>query len=173
MSRLAIVPTFVLILLLLADPLSARQSADSTGDPGFQVALLAGQAGVSGGVHRFLGGHAAFSGSRWGAAAHGLFGRGNGYASTLFSGGPTIRFPVHPRAELEFMIGAAYYGESLDTSGRAGSVFGPSGSALVRVPAGPVHLAAGFSGWYASYTDEIAVNPVPAEGIRFILGVGR
>ncbi len=128
---------------------------------------------MSGGAHRFFGAHAGFSGERWGGSAHALLGSGNGFGSTLVSAGPTVRFPLHPRVELELMLGAAYYGESLDTTGRAGSVFGPSGAVLARVPVGPVHLAAGFTGWYASYTDEIAVNPVPAQGLRLMLGVGR
>ncbi len=156
-------------------PLAAQGAPEegSGAGPGLHGEVVAGQTAITGSVHRFGGVHASFTGERWGAGAQLQVGSGSGFSSTYFTGGPSIRIPMHPRADLQVMAGFGYYGESVDASGRSGSVFGPAASALVRIPTGPLHVAVGLTGWYAEYTDEIAVNPVPADGLRFFIGVGR
>lgn len=171
--RLATLALVVVVALAIALPAAAQQEGLSGIGPGFHGALLGGSAGSLGSGHMFGGVHASWSEGRWGGALQAHLGSGNEFSSRFASGGPTVRFGLHPRADLELMVGAAWYSETLDSTGRAGSVLGPAGSVLVRIPTGPVHLVVGAIGWSAEYTDELAVNPVPAGSVRFVLGVGR
>lgn len=173
MLRTAPALLFLTMSLLVPPSLSAQGTPTAGAGPGPHLAVLAGPAGSPGGGHYFGGLHASYSMGRWGGALQGHIGTGNGFASRLVTGGPTVRFGIHSRVDLEIMAGAAYYAESLDDTGRSGSVTAPAAGVLLRLMTGPVHVAIGLTGWTANYTDEVATNPVPVDGLRFVVGVGR
>lgn len=169
MLRTVSAPLLLAISLLVTPSLSAQTGVG----PGPHGTVLVGPAGSPQGGHYFGGLHASYSMGRWGGALQGHLGSGNGFTSRLLVAGPTVRFGVHPRVDLEIMAGAAYYAEQLGETDRSGSVTAPAAGVLVRFVTGPVHLAIGLTGWTADYTDEIATNPVPVDGLRFVVGVGR
>lgn len=167
-----VVPCLFVLLLAAALPAAGQTPSD---DAGIQPhgAVLLGQAGVSGQVHRWAGLNAGFTHGRWGVAGEIHRGGGNGYASTYLGGGPLLRHWVHPRAEVRLSAGLAHYRERLD-DGRDRNVTGPTAGLQLRAPAGPVTVVLGLTGWLGSYEgDDTPAAPVPGRGLRIIVGVGR
>ncbi|TVP76657.1 MAG: hypothetical protein EA352_05185 [Gemmatimonadales bacterium] len=136
--------------------------------------VLVGQAGTGTAVHRWLGLNAGVVHGRWGLAGEVHRGGGNGFSSMYLGAGPLIRHSVHPRLEVRVFTGIGHYREQLDRDRRSRSVTGPTAGMQFRVPAGPIVVLLGATGWLGSHQGEdTPEEAIPGRGLRLLLGVGR
>jgi hypothetical protein len=164
-------------ILLLAFSLSLVQGDPATTaanpDPEpFRVHLVGGALTGGDGVHSFGGIEAGWAPGRFGVQGTGLYGRGNGFSSTLVGAGPALRQPMGTAGTLVLWTGGGWYREGR-SPGISRSLPVATGGVAFQFPAGPVRLTAGTTVLVGSYSSQTASNPIPVRSIRFTVGVGR